>query len=106
MTRLLLLLALSGCTQSVLDSVGADSAVPGSTGARVTGTYPELGRTPQGATRQFNDADKAKLSRELEAAKRNNEDVSDAATGPTDGLAEEAAEAERRRLRRIRASGA
>ena len=109
LTRLTIAVVLatsaSACTESALRAVGADPLASGTTGARVTGQFPDRKRTPRGATRQFTSADRARLTRELDAARLDNERAADNAGTASGDLAREAKIERRRKLRRIRASG-
>ena len=100
MLLLLLLGGLAGCAQAL----AIDPAVPGEAGGRVTGTFPDFRDGRRGATRQLTPARAAQLERELAREARRNER---SGTPPiTRDVQAEAEAAERRRLRRIRASGA
>lgn len=106
--RIVLLLALAplvfgtlaGCAQAL----AIDPAVAGEAGGRATGTFPDFRDTQRGATRQLTPASAARLERELAAERRRNERAG-VRPSPRDVQAEAAA-TERRRLRRIRESGA
>ena len=109
MTRALLLfgcLSVAGCTQGVLGSVGADPAIVSDEGRRTRGVFPDFARTPKAATDHLTAADKARLERELAAARRSNDRAAASAGSGSADLTAEAEEAERRRRRRIRNSGA
>ena len=109
MVRALLLLgclAVAGCTQSVLGSVGADPAIVSDEGRRTRNAFPDFARTPRAAADHLTSADRARLSRELDEARRSNDRAAAAGGADDADLAREAEEAERRRRRRIRNSGA
>lgn len=97
------LLGLAGCAQAfAIDPALRGDA--GTTGARATGAFPDFRDTRRGATRQLTPARARQLERELARERRANEGA--AAPRSTRDVQAEAAESERRRLRRIRASGA
>lgn len=109
MTRASLLvvcLSVAGCTQGVLGSVGADPAIVSDEGRRTQNVFPDLARTPKAATGHLTSADKARLERELDAARRSNDRAAASTRSGSADLQREAEEAERRRRRRIRNSGA
>lgn len=95
-----LLAGLAGCAQAF----AIDPAVPGEAGGRVTGVYPDFRDTQARAARQLTPARAAGIERELASARRRSE--RSGAQPIRRDVQAEAEAAERRRLRRIRASGA